>query len=102
MRKASSSLRWRLIRPAAVEALAGRPRERALVFATELCSLTFLRGDTSKSNLVATALFADGAAGQPVGSGQQGQQQGGEAARQEDRHAARGRGRLRCDWLTAL
>lgn len=46
----------------AAEALAGRPRERALVFATELCSLTFLRGDTSKSNLVATALFADGAA----------------------------------------
>lgn len=46
----------------AAEDLAGHPRERALVFATELCSLTFLRGDASKSNLVATALFADGAA----------------------------------------
>lgn len=46
----------------AAEDLAGHPRERALVFATELCSLTFLKGDFSKSNLVATALFADGAA----------------------------------------
>lgn len=42
--------------------LAGRPRERALVFAAEMCSLTFMPDDHSKSNLVATALFADGAA----------------------------------------
>ena len=42
--------------------LAGRPRERALVFASEMCSLTFMADDFSKSNLVATALFADGAA----------------------------------------
>ena len=42
--------------------LAGHPRSRALVFAAELCSLTFLRDDRSASNLVATALFADGAA----------------------------------------
>jgi alkylresorcinol/alkylpyrone synthase len=42
--------------------LAGRPGERALVFAAEMCSLTFLADDFSKSNLVATALFADGAA----------------------------------------
>jgi alkylresorcinol/alkylpyrone synthase len=42
--------------------LAGHPRSRALVFASELCSLTFLRDDCSTSNLVATALFADGAA----------------------------------------
>ena len=42
--------------------LIGHPRERALVFAAEMCSLTFLADDFSKSNLVATALFADGAA----------------------------------------
>lgn len=46
----------------AAEDLAGHPRERALVFAAEMCTLTFLRDDYSKSNLVATALFADGAA----------------------------------------
>lgn len=46
----------------AAEDLAGYPRGRALVFACELCSLTFLRDDRSASNLVATALFADGAA----------------------------------------
>lgn len=38
------------------------PRARILVVATELCGLTFLPDDTSKANLVATALFADGAA----------------------------------------
>ena len=42
--------------------LAGHRRSRALVFAAEFCSLTFLRDDFSKSNLVGTALFADGAA----------------------------------------
>ena len=42
--------------------MAGHPHERALVFAAETCSLTFLADDFSKSNLVATALFADGAA----------------------------------------
>jgi len=46
----------------AAQDLAGRPRERALVFAAEMCTLTFLADDYSKSNLVATALFADGAA----------------------------------------
>lgn len=38
------------------------PRARILVIATELCGLTFLPNDVSKANLVATALFADGAA----------------------------------------
>lgn len=38
------------------------PTARILVITTELCSLTFLPDDTSKSNLVATALFGDGAA----------------------------------------
>ncbi|HOX24603.1 MAG TPA: 3-oxoacyl-[acyl-carrier-protein] synthase III C-terminal domain-containing protein [Candidatus Krumholzibacteria bacterium] len=40
----------------------GHPRARILLVATELCGLTFLADDASKSNLVATALFADGAA----------------------------------------
>jgi alkylresorcinol/alkylpyrone synthase len=31
--------------------------------AVELCALTFRKNDTSKSNIVATALFGDGAAG---------------------------------------
>ena len=38
------------------------PRERALLLAVELCCLTFQRNDLSKSNLVATSLFGDGAA----------------------------------------
>ncbi|HZG56976.1 type III polyketide synthase [Paenibacillus sp.] len=38
------------------------PKERCLLVAVELCSLTFIRNDASKSNLVATSLFADGAA----------------------------------------
>jgi len=36
------------------------PRKTALVVALELCSLTFIRNDLSKSNFVATALFGDG------------------------------------------
>ncbi len=42
--------------------LLGHPRERVLVFAAEMCTLTFLSDDHSTSNLVATALFSDGAA----------------------------------------
>jgi len=40
-----------------------RPDACVLLIAVELCSLTFHFGDFSKSNVVATALFADGAAG---------------------------------------
>jgi alkylresorcinol/alkylpyrone synthase len=40
----------------------GHPRARVLVVACELCGLTFLADDFTKSNFVATALFADGAA----------------------------------------
>lgn len=40
----------------------GAPASRVLLIATELCSLTFMPDDLSRSNLVATALFADGAA----------------------------------------
>ncbi len=46
------------------------PRDRILVVATELCGLTFLPHDTSKANLVATALFGDGASAAIVGGGE--------------------------------
>jgi alkylresorcinol/alkylpyrone synthase len=39
------------------------PSARVLLIALELCSLTFQRSDLSKKNLVATAIFGDGAAG---------------------------------------
>ncbi len=39
------------------------PGSRVLFLVVELCTLTFRKADTSKSNIVATALFADGAAG---------------------------------------
>jgi len=42
--------------------LLGHPQEKVLLIACELCGLTFLREDYSKSNLVATALFGEGAA----------------------------------------
>lgn len=38
------------------------PRANVLVVSVELCSLTFQPGDRSKSNLIGTSLFADGAA----------------------------------------
>ncbi|WP_345696293.1 type III polyketide synthase [Kitasatospora terrestris] len=41
--------------------LLGRPDGVALLLATELCSLTLQRADRSTANLVATALFGDGA-----------------------------------------
>ena len=40
----------------------GRPGSRVLMVSTELCGLTFMPDDASRSNLVATALFGDGAA----------------------------------------
>lgn len=40
----------------------GHPGDRVLLVAVELCGLTFLADDYSKSNLVASALFGDGAA----------------------------------------
>jgi alkylresorcinol/alkylpyrone synthase len=39
-----------------------RPGSKILVIAVELCSLAFRINDTSKANIVATALFGDGAA----------------------------------------
>ncbi len=38
------------------------PKHRALVVSVELCSLAFQLNDHSKSNIIAAALFADGAA----------------------------------------
>ena len=46
----------------AYDHLVGHPGERVLLVAAEMCSLTLLRDDPSPSNVVATALFADGAA----------------------------------------
>jgi len=40
----------------------GHPKERILVVACELCGLTFMPDDYSKSNVVAAALFGEGAA----------------------------------------
>jgi alkylresorcinol/alkylpyrone synthase len=47
---------------AASQAMA-MPGERVLFLVVELCALSFRRDDFSKSNIVATALFGDGAAG---------------------------------------
>ena len=38
------------------------PGSKVLYLVVELCALTFRKNDTSKSNIVATALFGDGAA----------------------------------------
>jgi alkylresorcinol/alkylpyrone synthase len=38
------------------------PNQRALIVAVELCGLAFQLNDSSKSNLISTALFGDGAA----------------------------------------
>lgn len=51
----------------AAEIARSHPRQHVLMVAVELCSLTFLRGDLSRSNLVATSLFADGAAAVVLG-----------------------------------
>lgn len=42
--------------------LLGRPDQVAVLLSVELCSLTFQRNDASMANLIATALFGDGAA----------------------------------------
>lgn len=43
------------------------PTRRILFLVVELCGLTFRHNDFSKSNIVATALFGDGAAGAVIG-----------------------------------
>lgn len=52
----------------ATEFARAKPGSRVLLVAVELCSLTFQRGDLSKSNLIAASLFADGAAAVIVSS----------------------------------
>jgi alkylresorcinol/alkylpyrone synthase len=47
----------------AADMAAARPGQRVLLLVVELCSLTFRYGDNSNSNIVASALFGDGAAG---------------------------------------
>ncbi len=42
--------------------LLGHPEQRVLLVGAELCGLTFIPDDFSRSNLVATALFGEGAA----------------------------------------
>jgi alkylresorcinol/alkylpyrone synthase len=49
----------------------GRP---VLLIAAEVCSATFVHGDRSKSNLIATALFGDGAAAVVLAPGDEGLQ----------------------------
>jgi alkylresorcinol/alkylpyrone synthase len=53
----------------------------ALMVAVELCSLTFQRNDISKSNIVASSLFADGAAAVLVRSGEISGQLSGQTSR---------------------
>src|SRR5207248_10189408 len=67
-RAAPADLRARLRRGAiglarAATMAAAMPDKAVLFLVVELCSLTFRRGDASKSNIVASALFGDGAAG---------------------------------------
>ncbi len=48
------------------------PDKLVLLVGVELCGLTFLYGDRSKENLIATSLFADGAAAIVLGGGEGG------------------------------
>ncbi|MCZ6840149.1 MAG: type III polyketide synthase [Alphaproteobacteria bacterium] len=49
-----------------------RPDTTVLLLVVELCGLTFRVNDISKSNIIATALFGDGAAGLVLGCGAEG------------------------------
>jgi alkylresorcinol/alkylpyrone synthase len=51
----------------AADWLKAYPKQIALVVTVELCTLTFIREDLSKSNFIATALFGDGAAATLLG-----------------------------------
>ena len=52
------------------------PGSKVLFLAVELCALTFRKNDISKSNIVATALFGDGAAGAILSTSGEGPQLG--------------------------
>lgn len=58
-----------LARAADLTRALGRP---VLLIAAEVCSATFVHGDRSKSNLIATALFGDGAAAVVLAPGDEG------------------------------
>jgi alkylresorcinol/alkylpyrone synthase len=51
---------------------ASMPEKAVLLLVVELCSLTFRRGDRAKSNMVAAALFGDGAAAALLRCGEDG------------------------------
>jgi alkylresorcinol/alkylpyrone synthase len=48
------------------------PHKKYLYLVVELCGLTFRHADRTKSNIIATALFGDGAAAAVIGCGLQG------------------------------
>jgi len=56
-----------------------KPGSRVLFLVTELCALTFRESDISNANIVATALFGDGAAGAVLTHGGDGAPDGGAA-----------------------
>jgi alkylresorcinol/alkylpyrone synthase len=53
----------------AAELARAEPGRNVLLLVVELCALTFRRGDNSKSNVIATALFGDGAAAALISCG---------------------------------
>src|SRR5207248_4474556 len=56
----------------AAEMASALPGKTVLMLVVELCTLSFRRGDEAKSNIVATALFGDGAAAALLRSGNDG------------------------------
>ena len=60
----------------AADWLKAYPDKIALVVALELCSLTFVRNDLSKSNFIATALFGDGCGAIILAGDERGEVQG--------------------------
>jgi len=78
----------------ACEYVQAYPDKRALLLSVELCGLTFIRQDLSKSNLVATCLFADGSAAVVVG--------GDETKKPEDRPLLHFRAAQTTTWKDTL
>jgi alkylresorcinol/alkylpyrone synthase len=60
----------------AADAARASPGRLVLFLVVELCGLTFRKDDLSKSNIVATALFGDGAAGALISTGGEGPELG--------------------------
>jgi alkylresorcinol/alkylpyrone synthase len=53
---------------------AARPGARVLLLVVELCALTFRHGDQSNANIVASAIFGDGAAAALISAGETGRE----------------------------